>query len=74
MWCNLKRKENKLMIKTLVCIDDDCLTTFETDYSAEAIEQCFDDSGYCVLQNLDKTKSYMVTPKSLLYAKTNFNA
>lgn len=58
---------------TVVILDDIGNTEIETDYSAGAIEQCFENSGYCVLDSEDKSKQYMVTPKSVLLIKTDFN-
>lgn len=59
-------------MKSTVIIQDQ-YTTFEivTDYSASAIRQCFEDDGYCVLE--ENNKEYMITPKSVVLIKTDFN-
>ena len=53
-------------------LDDIENTEIETNYSAGAIEQCFEESGYCVLTSEDNSKQYMITPKSVLLIKTDF--
>ena len=53
-------------------MDDTKNTEIETDYSAGAIGQCFEETGYCVLINEDNSKQYMITPKSVLLIKTDF--
>ncbi len=40
-----------IYIKSLVILNDAYKTNIYTDYSASAIEQCFEESGYCVLTN-----------------------
>lgn len=61
-------------INSVVTIDD-CgeYTKIKTDYSASAIEQCFENEGYCVLMDEENNKEYMITPKSLMLIKTDFN-
>lgn len=44
----------------------------KTDYSAGAIENCFENEGYCVLTDLENNKQYMITPKSVVLVKTVF--
>lgn len=61
-----------IFIKSVVILNDIENTEIETDYSAGAIEQCFEDNGYCVLTSKDNAKQYMVTPKSVLLVKTDF--
>lgn len=61
-------------IKSVVILNDIENTQIETDYSAGAIENCFEDSGYCVLTSEDNSKQYMITPKSVLLVKTNFKS
>jgi len=60
-------------IKSLVILNDTYKTNIYTDYSAGAIEQCFEENGYCVLTNKENNKQYMVTPKSILLVETDFN-
>lgn len=46
----------------------------DTDFSAEAIEQCFETEGYVVLATQDKKQSYMITPRCVNKIVTNFDA
>lgn len=61
-----------IIIKSIVVLDDEYKTQIVTDYSASAIEQCFENDGYCVLDTQDCKKQYMVTPKSVLLVTTFF--
>ena len=58
------------MERTIVCLNDYEKTTFETDYSVEAIEECFENSGYCVVSSLNDGARYMLTPSSIFYIKS----
>ena len=61
-----------IIIKSIVVLDDEYKTRIVTDYSASAIEQCFKNDGYCVLDTQDCQEQYMVTPKSVLLVATYF--
>lgn len=62
-------------IKSVVTIDN-CgeYIDVKTDYSASAIEQCFENDGYCVLTDVESNKEYMITPKSVMLVKTDFQS
>ncbi len=53
---------------------DDCgaYININTDYSASAIEQCFENEGYCVLEDKENNRQYMITPRSVIFVKTVF--
>ena len=62
-----------MIIISVVTIDDgEKLTEVKTDYSAGAIETCFENDGYCVLTDVENNKQYMITPKSVILVKTVF--
>ena len=44
----------------------------KTNYSASAIETCFENEGYCVLTDSENNRQYMITPKSVVLVKTVF--
>lgn len=64
-----------IIIKSVVTIDNyGEYIEVETNYSASAIEQCFENDGYCILTDIKNNKEYMVTPKSMVLVKTDFGS